>query len=86
MWDVNCRVVQTIDNTELNNLYTFYVSIKEICTSFDNIDIELIISSLDFINMDYHFIDVLNKSNKLEHIRIIFKEFVKIIDKVKTFL
>jgi len=75
-----------VNKTELNNLYTFYVSIKEISTSFDNIDIELIISSLDFINMDYHFIDVLNKSNKLEHIRIIFKEFVKIIDKVKSFL
>jgi len=75
-----------VNKTELNNLYTFYVSIKEISTTFDNIDIELIISSLDFINMDYHFIDVLNKSNKLEHIRIIFKEFVKIIDKVKTFL
>ena len=76
----------SINSIELNNLYIFYVSIKEISTTLDNIDIELIISSLDFIKMDYHFIDVLNKSNKLEHIRIIFKEFVKIIDKVKTFL
>ena len=75
-----------VNNTELNNLYIFYISIKEICTTLDNIDIQLIISSLDFIKMDYHFIDVLNKSNKLEHIRVILKEFVKIIDKVKTFL
>ena len=75
----------SIIKTELNNLYTFYIFIKEICT-IENIDIHIIISLLKLINMDCHFVDILNNFNKLEYIKIILKEFIKIIDKVKTFL
>ena len=72
--------------TNRTDIYTFYVSIKEFCTSIDDIDIQLVIFTLDLIKMNYHFIDVLNKSNKIEYIRIIFNEFVKIIDELKLFL
>jgi hypothetical protein len=72
--------------TNKTEIYTFYVSIKEFCTSIDDIDIQLVIFTLELIKMDYHFIDVLNKSNKIEYIRIIFNEFVKIIDELKLFL
>ena len=75
----------SIKKSNIDDLYTFYVSIKEICTSIDNIDIQLVVFSLDLIKMDYHFIDVLNKSNKIEYIRIIFNEFVRIIDELKLF-
>ena len=74
---------QQINNTSIDNLYTFYISIKEMSSTFDDIDIELVFNTLSLINMNNHFAKVLNNSNKLEYIKIIFQEFIKIIDYIK---
>jgi len=77
------KFYQKVNNTESDNLYTFYVCIKEISSTYDNINIELIINTLDLIKIDNQFVYILNKLNKLEYIKIIFQEFIKIINQIK---
>jgi hypothetical protein len=72
-----------INNSDLDNLYTFYISIKEISSTYDVIDIEIIFNTLNLIKMNYDFVKILDNKNKLEYIKIIFQEFIKIIDIIK---
>lgn len=72
-----------INNSDLDDLYTFYISIKEISSTYDVIDIEIIFNTLDLIKMNYDFVKILDNKNKLEYIKIIFQEFIKIIDTIK---
>jgi hypothetical protein len=71
-----------INNSPIDELFTFYVSIKEILYT-DNINIDLIFNTLSLIKMDYRFVEILNKSGKQEYINIILQEFIKIIDHIK---
>lgn len=73
----------SINNSNFDELYTFYISIKEISSTYDNIDIGLILNTLLLIKMNPHFIEILNQSNKLEYIKIIFQEFIKIIEFIR---
>jgi hypothetical protein len=77
------KFYQQIHNSDLNDLYIFYVSIKEISSTYDNIDIQALINTLNLINMDYNFVEVIDKLNKLEYIKIIFQEFIKLIDNIR---
>jgi hypothetical protein len=72
-----------INNSDLDDLYTFYISIKEISSTYDVIDIEIIFNTLNLIKMNYDFVKILDNKDKLEYIKIIFQEFIKIIDNIK---
>jgi hypothetical protein len=72
-----------VNNSNNDDLYTFYISIKEISSTYDTIDLELIFNTLILINMNCQFIKILNERNKLDYVKIIFQEFVKIIDYFK---
>ena len=74
---------QQINKSSFGDLYTFYISIKEFSCTYDSIDIDIIFITLNLIKMDHHFVEILDKSNKLEYIKIIFQEFLKIIDYFK---
>ena len=73
----------SINKSNFDELYIFYISIKEISSTYDKIYMELILNTLLLIKMNPHFIEILNESNKLEFIKIIFQEFIKIIDFIK---
>lgn len=72
-----------INKSSFGDLYTFYISIKDFSCTYENIDIEIIFNTLNLIKMNHRFVEILDKSNKLEYIKIIFQEFVKIIDYLK---
>jgi hypothetical protein len=72
-----------VNNSDLDDLYTFYISIKEISSTYDVIDIEIIFNTLNLIKMNNEFVKILHNKNKLEYIKIIFQEFIKIIDIIK---
>jgi len=72
-----------INHSDLDDSYTFYISIKEISSTYDVIDIEIIFNTLNLIKMNNEFVKILHNKNKLEYIKIIFQEFIKIIDSIK---
>jgi len=72
-----------IINTNIDDLNSFYIFIQEISTTYDEISYELIVYSLSMINMDFSFLNMLVKLNKLEYIKIIFQEFINLINKLK---
>ena len=74
---------ENIQNIEKNILYIFYISIKEICSTYENTDIELIINTIKLINMNDYFIHVIKKSDNIDNIKIIFQEFIKLIDYIR---
>jgi len=74
---------EKIQNTNNDNLYIFYISIKEICSTYENINIELVVNTIKLIDMNDYFIDVIRKSDRIDNIKIIFQEFVKLIDFIR---
>ena len=64
-----------------DNLYIFYISITEII--FNDITYDIIINILSLLDMDISFIDYLVEIDKLNDIKIIFQEFIKIIEQSK---
>lgn len=65
-----------------NNIYIFYISITEII--FNEITYDIIINILSLLDMDISFIDYLVETDKLNDVKIIFQEFIKIIERVKN--
>lgn len=74
---------EKIQNISISDLYIFYISIKEICSTYGEINIELVVNTLKIIDMNDYFIDVLNKLNKIDNIKIIFQEFINLINYFK---
>ena len=74
---------EKIQNTNIDDLYIFYVSIKEICSTYETTNIELVVNTIKLINMNDYFIDVIRKSDRIDNIKIIFQEFIKLIDNIR---
>jgi hypothetical protein len=70
-------------DTDIDNSYSFYIFIQEISTTYDEISYELIVNCLSMINMDFSFLNTLVKLNKLEYIKMIFLEFIKLMNNIK---
>lgn len=77
------KFYQQILISNLNNLYTFYVSIKEISSTYESVEIDLIYNIINLIKMDHTFVDILARLNELEYIKIIFQEFIKLIEHIR---
>ena len=82
----NINVRELLNNfyQKLNhdNLYIFYISITEII--YNEISYDIIINILSLLDIDVNFIDYLVEIDKLNDIKIIFKEFIKLIESIKS--
>jgi hypothetical protein len=81
---------KTVDKKMISRLFKMvdeqkrhYISIKEISSTYENTNIELVINTIKLIDMNDYFIDVLRKLDKIDTIKIIFQEFIKVIDYIR---